>query len=459
MPEPFYIQHSDLPRVKNNYNYAALDLCEVCEQHVPGQILGAQCHNSVWSVITRSDRARSYMVNTMKGVNINNTKVEIHDKYPTGKTVPNEKIVFRDVPFDLKDEDILQFLNNKGIMIKTGVIAGRLRDKNSKLTQYLSGDRIVYVKGNFSPVLHSFANINNNKCKILHQSQHLACQRCRCLGHHTSETNKCDAYIEDTEGITIKSPQYVLCNYYPSPLKVFKTKFASSEHTYQWRFLKHIGEDALAQEVIEASCPADAKAVSTRVPRHLHKNWHSIKMCVMKDILHATADYCAKFKDELLSSGGKNLVEAVMGDIFWSSGLPPRVAESTKPEYYPGANQLGHVLESVRSDLMKEAIMCKDIHEIDFPSQESLSTNTISDTTSFELSNTDLPHSTPITSSSSSHGTPVALSVVSPHPSITPQSSSLPPIQPSTSNSVDNDLSTDDLIDTLTTSLTNNVIP
>ena len=83
-----------------------------------------------------------------------------------------------------------------------------------------------------------------------------------------------------------------------------------------------------------------------------------------------------------------------MGDIFWSSGLPPRV---TKPEYYPGANQLGNVLESVRSDLMKEAIMCKDIHEIDFPSQEILSTNTISDTTSFELSNTDLPHSTPST--------------------------------------------------------------
>ena len=133
------------------------------------------------------------------------------------------------------------YINNTGITIKTGVIAGRLRDKNSKLTQYLSGNRIVYVKGNFSPVLHSFANINNNTSKIWHQSQHLACQRCRCLGHHTS-----DAYIEDPEVITIKS-QYVLCNYYPSPLKVFKTEFASSEHAYQWRFLKHIGEDALAQ--------------------------------------------------------------------------------------------------------------------------------------------------------------------------------------------------------------------
>ena len=90
-------------------------------------------------------------------------------------------------------------------MAKTGIIAGRLRDKNNKLTQYLSGDRIVYVKGNFSPVLHTFANINNNKCKIWHQSQQMACQRCRRLGHHTSETDKCDAYIEDPEIITIRS--------------------------------------------------------------------------------------------------------------------------------------------------------------------------------------------------------------------------------------------------------------
>ena len=48
------------------------------------------------------------MVNNLKVVNINNTEIEIHDKYPTGKAVPNEKIVFRDVPFNLKDKHILQ---------------------------------------------------------------------------------------------------------------------------------------------------------------------------------------------------------------------------------------------------------------------------------------------------------------------------------------------------------------
>ena len=59
------------------------------------------------------------MVNTLKVVNINNTNVEIYDKYSTGKTVSNEKNRFTDVAFDLKDENILPFLNNKeGLTVK-----------------------------------------------------------------------------------------------------------------------------------------------------------------------------------------------------------------------------------------------------------------------------------------------------------------------------------------------------
>ena len=80
-------------------------------------------------------------------------------------------------------------------------------------------------------------------------------------------------------------------------------------------------------------------------------------------------------KEELLNSGGKRLVESVRGDIFWSTGLPPRIAESTKHYYFPGENQLGHVLESVRFDLMKEAILCNDVHEIHAISEEILSSS------------------------------------------------------------------------------------
>ena len=44
-------------------------------------------------------------------------------------------------------------------------------------------------------------------------------------------------------------------------------------------------------------------------------------------------------------------------DLFWVSGLPPRYSSSTKPVYFPGHNKLGPVLESVRSELVKEDVL------------------------------------------------------------------------------------------------------
>ena len=71
--------------------------------------------------------------------------------------------------------------------------------------------------------------------------------------------------------------------------------------------------------------------------------------------VHAKADCCPLFKTALIESVGKQLVECTQ-DLYWASGLPPRFIESTKPDFYPGKNHLGHVLESVRKDLVKEAV-------------------------------------------------------------------------------------------------------
>ena len=66
---------------------------------------------------------------------------------------------------------------------------------------------------------------------------------------------------------------------------------------------------------------------------------------------------------------GKQLVECTQ-DLYWASGLPPRFTESTKPNFYPGKNHLGHVLESVRKDLVKEAVL---VALIDTDSQRDVS--------------------------------------------------------------------------------------
>ena len=79
----------------------------------------------------------------------------------------------------------------------------------------------------------------------------------------------------------------------------------------------------------------------------------------MKEILHIKADFCAYFKQSLLDSASSRLVEAVQGDLYWSSGLPPYLAYTMKSQFYPG-----RILESVRFDIMKEAVLSQTYIEI-----------------------------------------------------------------------------------------------
>ena len=146
-----------------------------------------------------------------------------------------------------------------------------------------------------------------------------------------------------------------MCNYYKCNLKVFDMRFQSVEHAYQWRFIKYIGMDEHAFEILDARTANEANEISSRVPQCQHKDWH-IKLSVMKDILHAKADCSSLFRSTLINSMGKSIVESTQ-DLFWASGLPPRYSSFTKPVYFPGHNKLGHVLESVWSELVKEDVL------------------------------------------------------------------------------------------------------
>ena len=56
----------------------------------------------------------------------------------------------------------------------------------------------------------------------------------------------------------------------------------------------------------------------------------------------------------LINSVGKRLVETVKSDIFWSRGLNSHDASTTKALYYPGQNQLGLLLEHIRTTFLKD---------------------------------------------------------------------------------------------------------
>ena len=350
-PVPVFVIHADLGDQRGKLT--ALNLCDAINDITPGQVLGSQFYNGIWSILLKSTDARSAIVD-QKTIEIDNVTIELHGYYPTTKPAPNEKVIFKDLPFWVSDGEILKFLKTQpGITIKSGVIHARLRGYNSKLTQYFSGDRFVFIKGHSQRALHNMAVINYNRCRVWHKSQDDACRRCRNYGHTYTDTDACPAYREDPSVVTIRSSNCILSNFHMCTIKLWNQTFCSSEHAYQWRFMKYIGMDELADEILEAQTPAEAKAIASRVPRHLHHDWHTLKLNIMKIILHAKADCYEPFRVTLLKSVGRRLVESTK-DVFWACGLTPHDTTTTIPEYYPGHNKLGAILEQVRSELVEE---------------------------------------------------------------------------------------------------------
>ena len=115
---------------------------------VPGQTQEAQFVKGIWSIWLKSKRAECYLAETIRDVDIDGAKVTLHDIYPSTKPIPNENIVLKDLPQDVNNNAIPEFLKDQpGIHVKSGVIFSRIRDGDSILTPFCTGDRYVYVRG------------------------------------------------------------------------------------------------------------------------------------------------------------------------------------------------------------------------------------------------------------------------------------------------------------------------
>ena len=184
--KPVYLKSSDLPDPDDKYN--ALNICVSADVLVPNQVNGAQGLDGVWSVWLKSQNARKYLIETAKEITLKKRRRTIYDEYPTvSRKLFTEKVIFKDLPFDVCNQDILDYLYSQpGIQIKTrDVIASRMRNEHGDLKPFYSGDRFVYVNNVFKQVLPAVADRDHYRCRILHRSQDKACKWCRHIGYYT----------------------------------------------------------------------------------------------------------------------------------------------------------------------------------------------------------------------------------------------------------------------------------
>ena len=100
---------------------------------------------------------------------------------------------------------------------------------------------------------------------------------------------------------------------------------------------------------MKANTPSGAKRIVSAV-KTVDSNLHNVKYGVMETVIHAKANCSKDFRESLLVTGEKRLIEA-RADLWWGSGMPYNLTTTTKPAFHPGRSWLGEIMMKLRSQL------------------------------------------------------------------------------------------------------------
>ena len=75
--------------------------------------------------------------------------------------------------------------------------------------------------------------------------------------------------------------------------------FITSEHCYQWNAALEALRDDVAEAVIKAKCPWEAKQLAAPIKSQI-VNWDQIKYGIMQNVLIAKACTSERFKKDLI---------------------------------------------------------------------------------------------------------------------------------------------------------------
>ena len=353
-------------------------MCQyICKRIESCKLLGVQRIGMLWRVYLKDKESRATLL--VNKLEIRKQSVSVFSNNPMraklseGETDENVvKVTIKDLPISKGNKGIEQFLISQGIKLKSAIGYAKARNEQNELTDWLNGDRFVFVE-KFDDPLPRKTWINDSSVRIFHRDQPSTkahCTKCHQEGHYKSQCTdeyrcivcKESGHMPGDERCTGTAKQNhkqvtafagrfdPLSNFYPCEVRIFGMKYRSSEHAYQYAKAIQIGKDKVANRILEATSAYQAKTEASYLPYNPH--WITQKEKVMQNILHAKAKSCPEFREALLDSQNV-LAEAVPGELFWATGLNKEATLCVKKASWPGQNKMGKLLAKLKEELLE----------------------------------------------------------------------------------------------------------
>ena len=158
-------------------------------------ILGAQEIRGLWRVYPLTRTARNKLL--IDNLTLRRKTVQVYDNNPfivrggSGEEVPVTKVWISDIPISVDGKDIGTALVRLGCVLRSSLINEKIRNKDGKLTRFLTGRRFVFVNIPERP-LEWTVKIGGFTARLYHKEQpradpqRTACSRCLERGHLVS---------------------------------------------------------------------------------------------------------------------------------------------------------------------------------------------------------------------------------------------------------------------------------
>lgn len=129
-------------------------------------------------------------------------------------------------------------------------------------------------------------------------------------------------------------------NFYQRQIKYKNVFYCSSEAAYQAQKFPH--DKDVQQKIQNATSPGEAAKLGRSKKYSLRKDWDSVRVTVMMEVLWAKFSQHKDLAELLLSTEERTLIEHTTRDNFWGDG-----GDSS------GKNKLGKCLMKIRHLLRK----------------------------------------------------------------------------------------------------------
>ena len=142
-----------------------------------------------------------------------------------------------------------------------------------------------------------------------------------------------------------------LSQWYPAPFGVDGVTFPTAEHMMMYGKARLFGDDVMAQRIIAAPHPGEAKKLGRTVRGFDEAVWKRERFEIVVAASIAKFSHNPPLKAFLVSTKQRVLVEASPHDTIWGIGMAESNPAARAPEQWRGLNLLGFALMRARSEL------------------------------------------------------------------------------------------------------------